>query len=231
MKKNVILNVAIGQHSSYNETLKTINEYSKKCNADHFILNKSVINKHSIYFEKFYFVKLLEEYERVLYIDTDVLITPESKNIFEVYSDNNKFYAYHENDFESVMDRDYCVVPLMQDCPNWPLGKNGKLQYFNAGVFLVSKSHKWAFDNFLNVPNLPTILNFGDQTYLNYLVVKNNLPFESIDYSFNRMNLGKRDDEGLRYNANFIHYAGHDLYGSGNRLKTIKSDYSKLYGK
>jgi hypothetical protein len=62
------------------------------------------------------------------------------------------------------------------------------------------------------------------------LVAKNNIPFESIDYSFNRMNLGKRDDMGLRFDANFIHYAGYDLYGTGDRLKTIKSDYSKLYG-
>lgn len=230
MKKNVILNVAIGEHSNYTETLKTISDYSKKCNADHFILDRNVINSYSIYFEKFFFVRLLDQYERVLYIDTDVLVTPHSKNIFEVYPDINKFYAYHENDFESVMDRDYCVKPLLNDCPNWPIEKNGKLQYFNAGVFLVSQPQKHAFKDFLNVPRLPTILNFGDQTYINYLISKHNIPFESIDYSFNRMNLGKRDDNGERFTANFIHYAGLDTYGNGNRLDTIKSDYLKLYG-
>jgi lipopolysaccharide biosynthesis glycosyltransferase len=230
MKKNVILNVSIGAHQSYTESLKTIGDYAKKCDADHYILNHSVINKFSIYFEKFFFVKLLEDYERVLYIDTDVLITPFAKNIFEEYPDVNKFYAYHENDFPTVMDRDYCIKPLLDDTPNWPNGKNGKLQYFNAGVFLVSNKYKNIFENFLDVPNLPTILNFGDQTYLNYLIAKNNVPFESIDYSFNRMNLGKRDDNGERFNANFIHYAGIDTYGNGNKLQTIKSDYIKLYG-
>ena len=176
------------------------------------------------------FVNLLEKYERVLYIDSDVMVTPSAKNIFEQYPDINKFYAYHENDYDPIMDRDYCINPLLGDCPNWPLGKNGKLQYFNAGVFLVSSPQKFAFNNYRNVPNLPSILNFGDQTYMNYIISKNNIIFESLDYSFNRMNLGKRDDSGERFNADFIHYAGIDTYGDGNKLKTIKSDYLKLYG-
>jgi lipopolysaccharide biosynthesis glycosyltransferase len=230
MKKNIILNVAIGGHKNYTTSLKTIYDYSVKCNADHYVLDKGFVNKYSIYFEKFFFVKLLETYERVLYIDTDVLITPHARNMFEVYYDSNKFYAYHENDFETVMDRDYCVKPLLNDCTQWPIGKNGKLQYFNAGIFLVSQKHKSAFDNFLDVPNIPSIFNFGDQTYLNYLIVKNNIPFESIDYSFNRMNLGKSDVNNERFGADIIHYAGHDLYGSGNKLNTINSDYNKLYG-
>jgi lipopolysaccharide biosynthesis glycosyltransferase len=230
MKKNVILNITIGEHRNYVESLKTIKKYSEKCEADHFVLENKVINQYSIYFEKFFFVNLLERYERVLYIDTDVLITPDAKNIFEEYSDINKFYAYHENDYDPIMDRDYCINPLLNDCPNWPLGKNGKLQYFNAGVFLVSNKQKQVFTNFLNVPNLPTILNFGDQTYLNYLIAKHNVLFESINYSYNRMNLGKKDESGERFKSNFIHYAGIDTYGSGNKLNTIKSDYLKLYG-
>ena len=229
MKKNLIFSLTIGNYSNYQTTIFMEN-YAKKCGADYLPLQNTIINHSNLFFEKFYFVELLNLYDRIFYVDADVLVTPNAKNVFEEFPDENSFYAYAENDNYHWMDRDYCIDPLMSDCPEWPIQKNGKRQYFNAGIFLVSKPIQKYFINFRDVPNLPNIYEFGDQTYLNYLVVKNKIKFSSIPHSYNRMNLGKSDPDKDRYNSNFIHYAGPDLYGDGNRDLTISNDINFLYG-
>jgi len=229
MKKNVIFTLGINGYDSL-PTIKAMQKYADKCDADFFIQKTPVVNYANFYFEKFYFIDLLEKYERVLYLDADVLITPKAENIFEKYSDTTKFYAYNETDHTETMDRDPYVNPLLNDQPKWPLDDKGKRQYFNAGVFLVSKDNINYFKDFRNIPNIDGILSFGDQTYMNYLVVKHNVNFESLDYSFNRMHLGNKDNNNERYKSNFIHYAGPDVYGNGNKHETINNDYHNMYG-
>jgi hypothetical protein len=112
-----------------------------------------------------------------------------------------------------------------------PIGGNGKRIYFNAGIFLVSKPNINVYKKFKDIPNLPSIMEFGDQTFLNYLTHKNEVPFESFDHTFNRMHLGKKDESGERFKANFIHYAGPDVYGNGNKFETMMNDYKKIYNK
>ena len=164
-------------------------------------------------------------------MDADVLITPNALNVFEQYPDVNKFYAFHENDNTKDMDRDYIINDLLNDFPEWPIGGNGKRIYFNAGIFLVSKPNINVYKKFKDIPNLPSIMEFGDQTFLNYLTHKNEVPFESFDHTFNRMHLGKKDESGERFKANFIHYAGPDVYGNGNKFETMMNDYKKIYNK
>jgi lipopolysaccharide biosynthesis glycosyltransferase len=228
MKKNLIFTLAMGEYNNF-PTLKYMKDYADKCDADYLPLNELKINHNHIFFEKFYFVDLLNQYDRVLYVDADVLVTPTAKNIFNEFKDENCFYAFAENDHSEMTNKDYCIQPLLNDCPEWPLQENGKKQYFNAGVFLVSKPLQKYFLNFRNVPNLPGIYEFGDQTYLNYLVAKNKIKFKSLPYSFNRMNMGKFDTEKERYFSDFIHYAGPDLYGSGHRETTVLQDINFLY--
>ena len=60
---------------------------------------------------------------------------------------------------------------------------------------------------------------------------KNKIPFGNLSYSFNRMFLGESDINCARLEADFIHYAGHDTFSGGDKLKTIKHDYEKLWGK
>jgi len=232
MSKIAVLTVAIGQHSSLNGNFEAMKKYSDKCGADFIKITHPIINFHSIYFEKFFFIDLLERYDRVLYLDADVLVTPNAKNIFDEYPDEEFFVAYNETDYNENMDRDFCVNPLLPYYPNWPIDNKGKLRYFNSGVMLLSKGHLKYLKDFRNVPNIPGVINiFPDQTYLNYIISSNNVPFIDLDYLFNRMHLGKKDESGERFNSNFIHYAGPDMYGNGDKYETMVVDYNKMYKK
>jgi hypothetical protein len=87
------------------------------------------------------------------------------------------------------------------------------------------------FDNIKSVPKTPGMFDpFKDQTVINYLIVKNNIPFKSLDYSWNRMDFYTQDPTNQRYKANFIHYAGLGYAPKGKKLALVKRDFEALYG-
>lgn len=232
MKRCVLFTVSTGALRSLTEPFVAMEQYSVRCGVDFVRLRHNTVGFHSEYFEKMYFIELLNNYERVLYLDADILITPRAANIFEVYPDQGKLYAFHENLPTEAMNRDQYIAPLLNACPHWPRASNGRLQYFNSGVLLISQGQREAFKDFRDIPAGLEVIDewFPDQTYLNYLAVKNNVPFGEIDFSFNRMHMGERDPEGERFRANFIHYAGPDAYGAGDKIETIRDDFYRLYG-
>jgi lipopolysaccharide biosynthesis glycosyltransferase len=225
MKKKIIMSLALnGVSKEFNRSIFSIENYCEKYKIDLRILTQPTINGPHIFFEKFNFVSLLDNYEQVCYMDLDILITPNARNIFEACNEKNFFYAFEENSDLIHMRRDEFVRPLLNYCPDWPLNNLQKYRYFNAGIFVVSHLHKKCFENFINVPNINGIETFGDQTYMNYLITKNKIPFKYLDYSFNRMHLGLPDPENKRLQADIIHYAGQD-----NKGYRIENDYKLLY--
>jgi lipopolysaccharide biosynthesis glycosyltransferase len=232
--KTAIFQILIGPTRGQEYCIKSVLNYCKKYNIEHFLSQEVKINGPHIMFEKYQLFNLLNAgYDRVLYLDADVLITPNAENIFEKYFKMDKFYAYDENDKPEWMDRDNYIYENISNI-EWPINQKGKKQYFNAGIMLFSKEvfskYPYAF-NLNDIPNWPNLWYFGEQTIVNYWIAKNKIPFESIDYSFNRMDLGEYDLKNDRYNANFIHYAGPCKYGNGNKNETIAEDFEFLYGK
>ena len=98
---------------------------------------------------------------------------------------------------------------------------------------LFSACHKNIFSGVGEVPDTPQMWNFGDQTCFNYLVNRDNTPFESLDYSFNRMDLGHADPNKERFKANFIHYAGPCRYNEDDlptKFHQMERDSKEMYG-
>jgi hypothetical protein len=231
---NAIFQFFVGNPFGYQKCIKSINDYCKKYSIKHYVSFEKRINKSHLMFEKYQFLSLLSDpsIDRILYVDADIMATPTAQNIFEKYSDENFMYAYDENDTTDWMDRDPYIFNEFSNL-NWPTNVKNKKQYFNAGLMLFSRKlllENVKIFNFEDIPNWKNLWYFGDQTIINYWVVKNNMPFKTIDYSFNRMDLGNYDPNNDRYAANFIHYAGPCKYGNGNKLETMEADYRNLYG-
>lgn len=227
--KRAIFTLNIGNNPMYAPTLKSIEDYAKRIGVDFYMGTEMKLSMYNFYFEKLQCLKLFNEgYDQVLYIDADVLITPEAENIFDQYSSPSTFYAHHESADSEAMDRDPFVVPLSPEELDWPK-INGKYRYFNAGIMLFG-SEVWQsmLDGILSPPNNKAVWEFGDQTFLNYLSVKNKVSFESLSKKFNWMNCGNDDPDKKRFTANFIHYAGPCLYG-GTKEEVIARDYKELY--
>ena len=187
--KKAIFCVAIGRKNRmYELSLKTIQQYAKKTNADfivhdtpHFNIDWEVAkefqsSKKSRYawIEKLYAIKLLEKYDRVLLMDADILITPNAPDIFATYPDCSKTYVLFDSFYTQDLNYDGCkdlerLTTILGPYPDRP--HHGKLkQYFNSGVILFSKNESLEQHFSLNdVIKLFNTLNYVEQTYLNYL--------------------------------------------------------------
>ncbi|MGZ9897184.1 glycosyltransferase [Shewanella gaetbuli] len=197
----------------YKAAINTFEQYGKKVGADvivsselHYKLN--VNNKKFVaspaWSEKLYIAELLKEYDRVLYLDADMLVTPWAEDIFEKYSQLDTVYMFNEGAF---IDRSSQATQINDVLGNvsWPIIDN-KMQYFNSGMILISRQ-TGLFDN-ASAAEMQQICNevkFYDQTYINYLIRRDNIKSVQVDKAFNRMPLLGHDDYQT---ASFIHYAG-----------------------
>jgi lipopolysaccharide biosynthesis glycosyltransferase len=227
--KAIIAVLTLGNTSRYEFCLKAIREYAGRYGLPIHYITERRVNFFNFNFEKYQCLDLLGEYDRVLYMDADVMPTPTAGDIFADYPNEDYLYAYHENDFTEHMDRDPWIAAFAPDF-EWPL-YNGKQQYFNAGIALYSKRHA-------NLMQLMRQMSFSyttfsidpsDQTTINAAVAKYKVPFQSLPHSYNRMDLGKPDPNNERLKAHFIHYAGPCQYGNGNKEDTMRVDYQALY--
>lgn len=207
--KTAIVTITTG--AKYNAlaevTHPTILTYALKIGAEFIVWRDT--SKHQIpAYQKLEIGGLLEKYDRVAYIDTDIIIRPDAPNIFDIVPET------HVGMFEegAFMDRRGAMKALVNDVEWVTRGT-----YYNAGVVVVSKIHR---DIFVQ----PTIEvdNFMDQTYLNYMLYKSGHPVFNLPYRFNRMIWLDRSGEN-RLDSYFLHYAG-VLSNGVDAIEQVKED-------
>ena len=138
MGKFLITTVSVGQEADLigKSSLPLIRSYAQKCKADFKILRTSNIAKVGPpFYEKLQIKNLLDDFDRVLYIDLDILISPLSPNIFGVVPED----VFAATSVESVLHSAKREKKIITDC----LGPiEWKSPYFNSGVMLFGQSSK-----------------------------------------------------------------------------------------
>lgn len=173
-----------------------IKEYADKVGADFIKLTDfgsywhPALCKLNIY-------NLLDEYERIIYFDSDTIIHPNTPNLFEVVDaellgmfEENKYTNYH------TAYRKFCD-DLEVDHSQW----NGN--YYNSGVIVCSQKHKDIFDKTLS--SKIGICEYYEQTPMNIMIMLRKFAVQDIGQKFNHMNM---HDWAHRHKSYIIHYAG-----------------------
>jgi lipopolysaccharide biosynthesis glycosyltransferase len=199
--------------------------YSEKVNADFIIINDPIISKATglpAKYEKFQLYDILSRYQRVIFVDSDIVILPTTPDLFKLI-DIDVFAAVSEESFSGAK--------LEKEVTQKELGSvEWSRPYFNSGVMVIPTSARELFNP--NNPKLsywaagefrkqhPTLLN--DQPFLNHLVNKNKVEFYELPYKFNhtRAMPGSND----RFNSFMIHFSGASGHRYGERLDQIKLD-------
>jgi len=57
--------------------------YAKNTDADFFVIDEQRLNVSPIHYEKYQLANFLDGYERVLFVDTDVVVHPNSPDLFD----------------------------------------------------------------------------------------------------------------------------------------------------
>ena len=189
MVKRALVTISIGELGREMGAIShpLMKAYAKKVGADFIVLDspkyKNIYGKYT--YEKLNCYQLLNDYERILYVDSDVLISPDSPCLFTQVP-NHIFAASNETRY-SMSERDKEVTQKELGPINW------KYPYFNAGVMLFSKTHrelfnpnaaklsKWVHGDFRS--DHTNLLN--DQPYFNYRLNELGLDFVDLTQKFN----------------------------------------------
>ena len=208
-KKIGIMTIVNGEryHNIWKRTEPFFNAYADKCGADLILLENIPGNLPSPHWAKFSIHELLKkEYDRIAFIDADIIIRSDAPNIFDLVPED-QFGIFNEGNF---VPRAVCIYEVKKvfdiNLPKW----DGKT-YYNTGVMVVSKQHRHVFKVEEEVKPLRN--SFGEQTYLNMKIIHSEVKIFPLSFRYNRMSLMDRVNGMTRLDCFFIHYAG-----DGDRL-------------
>jgi alpha-N-acetylglucosamine transferase len=147
-------------------------QYAKRIDADYILLTDPYINYiHPTYerFRLFEESKWTDEYDQVLYLDSDVLVYQESPNIFEMYQSPDSFKV----------------------CTHWSYTRKNRpnLGGFNAGVFMLNRASRDHMLPYLKYRfDIPLVHH--DNSALVNCVENSKVNLEYMDSRFNAKNTG-----------------------------------------
>lgn len=146
------------------------------------------------HYAKYQIRGLLNEFDRIVFVDTDILVHPCAPSLLEIVPPSH-FGAYLASEHSDVHDE--AVVAIQNRLGDVGWGR----EYFNSGVMVISHDHAKIFDTALG-----TEISFWEQTQLNYNVRTLSIPLFDIGYPFNHVQAA--GEPPRRMDSYFIHYAG-----------------------
>lgn len=207
-------------------THPSIMAYAKKVGADFKRLSDPVID--CTYHEPYHYRVLcnyneLEEYDRILHVDSDVLFTKNAPNIFELVPENKIGVVYEDCGTRTEHRRE--VIQKIQNLFGHIGWKEG---YPNPSFIVVSKQHK---DIFKKIDG-KYYEDWGcDCAHIGYNIFKCGFEVCSLEYKWNHMVCFAEPWNGnpFRFNSFMVHYAGsgvfdEHLFREGDRISQIKHD-------
>lgn len=228
MSKNCVFTVCIGDEfkkfSIY--TLPTIEKYAKKIGSAFFVLDKPYLDGLDFKWSKFYINELLKKYDRVLFLDSDILVNPESPNIFEETPENllgmcadPEVYArpFISSKFKSYVER-YNVAY------NKKIDYKRATHHFNSGVVLCNiETNPFIFPESMEfkISSEP----IKDQNYINVVIIEKNIKTYILEEKWNFLIALSNIKTYNVFHNYFTHYA------SKKCKKYISKDYLKLFPK
>ena len=220
---NAIISINIpgsAKQQVYDICAKTQKIYAQKIGVEYIVIreinqNPNIIedeNKHKrdCFYTKLKIFDYFYKYDRILYLDSDVLITQKAGNIFKVYRNDAAFYGYKL--------REEKAKKIMAEYPE------DNYNVYNGGVMLFDKNCEIG-------GNEKYFLGYNDEAYFAYILRKKGINNESIDRKWNMV----RKHSSMRNKFKdgcFLHYCGHGFCTDREiqkNLKIVIDDYH-MYG-
>ena len=201
-----------------------IMEYAKKCNADFMILDESAPaegddNKAAYRIMQQY--DLHDHYDRILCMDSDIIINPHAPNIFELVPDDKIGSILEDTVLDDrIADRREAIKNVQKYWKDIGWEEN----YIQTGVILTSSTHK---DIFQPVDGEYWSGRGSDDIHIGYQIHRLGHSLFELPFQYNHTGLYSEPRGGShdRAKSYFVHYAG----GSGCK-ELLVQDCIKLYG-
>jgi hypothetical protein len=180
-------------------TTPTIKAWADRSGADLVLLNRRMYPHLHVHWEKFQISQLLKTYDRVCWVDNDIVVNPKAPSIFSA-TDPVAFAAFEEGkvfgDRVNFMasDADYYGIKMRPE---------RGFSYFNAGVMVMGQQHTGIYV----LPTAPKAEPMSEQTYTNLQVMRLGLHFQDLTSKWN--GLHSYHGHGDRRDLWTVHYAGY----------------------
>lgn len=217
--KLAVCTVTIGAEYAALATLThpTLRRYAAATGADFVVIDRRAWPEHvPLAYEKLQVGRLLAHYDRVLCLDTDIVVRPGSPSLFDVV-DEGDFGVLNEQPWYPTDARERVGRVCRQLGVALP-AFDWERRYFQTGVMVVARRHAELF--------APPRVYFRDhpweQTWLNVLLAERRVPIHELPWRFNRIGCMDRRVGEPRRAAHLIHYAGTRPgapYGYGHELR------------
>lgn len=173
------------------------------------------------------FYKRFEDYDRVFFVDSDVVINKNCPNIFDKVPFDVVGVVF-EDKGSRLNNRRLQIAKIKQ---RFGGNESWICDYFNMGVLLASKIHR---DMFTKINGQLWKGEFV-QTHLNYQMMKFGYKYIDLGYKWNHMAMFSEPWNGglSRFDSYIIHYAGGGKFPDKNKrskAQLIKDDIKKIYG-
>lgn len=162
-------------------------KYCRKYNLDYYIIVGTIgLPFQQLMYDKFVMKELFSKYSRVLYIDSDVLITDIAENIFEEVPDDS-LGMYRESDVTPPKRmlpwlRRYRAILNSKGKPFNFNPKQWNNEYWNAGTMVMTRG---VHDYMLEDIQSERVYNFcNEQGWINYLIAKDKVKMYNIGIKF-----------------------------------------------
>ncbi len=210
MERKALVTLQIGKSEFFESVNKNFLGVCKNHNWSFEIINKRAykflpVRKkiRRIQFEKFQVGELLKKYDRILYLDSDILLREDLPDMFSLVP-QDAVGCVMEDVGPQKWKRDeerLRAQKRLGQISNWKEG------YFNSGVFVVSKIHRGIFSTRWSALARG---RWADQTTLNYQVRAHGFSICSLPKEFNYHPevCAKWQKVDCRRNAHIVHYAG-----------------------
>jgi len=168
---------------------------------------------------------LFDQYDRILQIDSDILLSPQCPNIFDLVPYDSIGTVFEDKGSRRGA-RHGCIQQAQAEFGDigWREG------YINTGFFLTSKCHRNIFKKIEG----RYFGGFGkDDVHIAYLMNKHKHKVCELPFQWNHMTMFSEGWNGSpdRFHSHVIHYAGQGIFeGPGPRINQIKRDKAVWYG-
>lgn len=209
-------------------THKAIKYYADKWGADFITLDyvdpPVITDDNHPHWRIIEVYNLYEKYDRILVLDSDIVMTKECPNLFEIVN-YDKIGTIFEDKGSRAPYRKKSIMAIQKKYGNieWRDG------YINTGVFLTSKIHK---DIFKPIKGEYYTAYGSDDVHIGYNINKLGFKIKELSFKFNHMTMFSEDwnNRANRFDSYIIHYAGQGKFNKRlSRFDNIKEDYNKVW--
>jgi hypothetical protein len=186
--RHAIVTLCIGDQAKEYAAIShpTMMAYAARIGADFYVMSERQWPDRHIFFEKFQMYPIVLKYERTLYLDGDVIVSPKAPDIFAAVPSGQLGFLNEYDHVPQRRERYRSIIEgIMKHADRKLDGWVWPKTYFNAGIFVTEPRFAWYMKD--KPKDKMRRIFLYDQGFANLMIHEHELPVFRLPLAFNYM--------------------------------------------